>query len=89
MAERNIEALGVEFTVDTEKLGGWHVFNLLKQAQSVTNSYEQVAALLEIACYITGLDEQEFVERCGGEDAPVQNIVATATEIITKAYPKN
>lgn len=80
---------GIEFDVLTEKLGGWHVFNLLKKTRQVEDDYEKVSALIEIACYITGLSEDEFVEKCGGEDAPIAVIVGVATELIQEAYPKN
>ena len=89
MAGRDIEVMGIEFAVNTEKLSGWHVFNLLKKAKTVTDDYERVSAVIEIACYITELDEAEFIERCGGDDAPVQTVVQVATELIAAAYPKN
>lgn len=89
MAERNIEVQGIPFHVETKKLSGWHVFNLLKKAKLAFDDYEKVSALVEIACYITGLSEDEFVEKCGGEDAPIQVVVSIATELISEAYPKN
>lgn len=83
------EVRGIVFDVADEKLGGWHVFTLLKKTQQVDNDYEKVSTLLEIACYITGLSESEFVEKCGGDDAPIAVIVGVATELIQAAYPKN
>ena len=83
------EVMGIGFDVITEKLTGWHVFNLLKKTRIALDDYEKVAALIEIACYITGLEEQEFIEKCGGDDVPVADVVAIATGLITQAYPKN
>ena len=34
MAERKYEIMGIEFEVIPEKLGGWHVFNLLKAVKT-------------------------------------------------------
>ena len=90
MAKRNkVEANGVSFAVIPERLSGWHVFKLMKDAQTAQNDYERVSLLVEIACYLTGLSEEAFVDKCGGEDAPIENVVATATELISAAYPKN
>lgn len=89
MAERTIEVSGIEFSVKPERLSGWHVFNLLKRAKSSEDDYDKVSALVEIACYITGLSEDGFVAKCGGDDAPIQTVVSVATELISAAYPKN
>lgn len=87
--ERNYTINGVDFTVNADKLSGWHVFNLLKKAKTADNDYEQVSALVEIACYICDLSEDEFIEKCGGDDTHIQTIVSIATELISQAYPKN
>lgn len=89
MAERKYEVMGIEFEVIPEKLGGWHVFNLLKAVRTCEDDFDKVSALMEIACYITGMSEDEFVQKCGGDDVPVADVVGIATELITKAYPKN
>jgi len=90
MTERKkVEVNGIEFDVSTEKLAGWHVFQLLKQARQNTNDYEQIDAVMEIVTYITGLTVDEFVDMCGGEDMPITDIMQTATALIMEAYPKN
>ena len=83
------EVGGVEFVVISEKLNGWHVFGLLKKVRLEEDDFAKVDALIEIACYITGLSVDEFIAKCGGEDVPVADVVSIATELITKAYPKN
>lgn len=87
--EQTHEVQGIEFAVKPEKLNGWHVFNLLKKVRVEQDDYAKVDALIEIACYITGLSEDEFIAKCGGEDVPIADVVSIATELITKAYPKN
>ena len=88
MAKR-VEVNGIGFDVLEDKLGGWHVFNLLKEVRTADDDYSRVAKLIEICCYVTGLQESEFVDKCGGEDAPISDVVQTAVDLITEAYPKN
>ena len=88
MAKR-IEVNGKTFDVQESKIAGWHVFDLLKKTRQTDDDYERVALLLEVACYITGLQESEFLDKCGGEDAPIVDVVQTAVGLITEAYPKN
>ena len=88
MAKR-IDVNGLAFDIDEQKLGGWHVFQLLKNVRTIEDDYEKVSLLLEIACYITGLTEDEFIGKCGGEDTPIVEIVQTAVSLIQEAYPKN
>lgn len=88
MAKR-IEVNGISFDVLEEKLGGWHVFNLLKDVRTSDDDYNRVAKLIEVCCYITGLDENGFIEKCGGDDTPITDVVQTAVDLITEAYPKN
>lgn len=86
---KTVEVEGVEFSVIAEKLGGWHVFNLLREVRTADDDYAKVSILLEIACYITGMTEDEFISACGGDDAQVSQVVSIATGLITQAYPKN
>jgi hypothetical protein len=88
MAKR-IEVNGLAFDVDEKKLGGWHVFQLLKNVRAIDDDYEKVTLLLEIVCYITDTSEAEFIGKCGGEDAPLVDVVQTAVSLIQEAYPKN
>ena len=90
MAERKqYEVQGIEFDVNADKLAGWKVFNMLKEARDADDEYDKVSAVMGIACYITECTEGEFVDKCGGEDAPVADIINVATQLIMAAYPKN
>ena len=90
MAERKtVTVNGEEFPVLTNKLGSWKVFRMLAAARKEEDEYEKAMDMLYIALFITGLSEDEFVEKCGGDDASVAQVLETAATIIAEAYPKN
>ena len=89
METERIEVGGYTFDVNREKAQGWHVFQLMRKAQTAEGDFAKMDIALEIACYITGMDQGSFVEACGGEDASPIKIMETAAELMTRALPKN
>ena len=88
MTER-VTVNGIEFPIVSDRLGSWRTFGLLRDARMADDDYAKADSLMGIACYITGLDEGAFVEKCGGVDAPVSDVLTCAAEVIKEAYPKN
>ena len=88
MTER-IEVNGVEFDILTERLNSWKAFQIMRDARATEDDYERTSALMEVTCYITGLDESEFIDKCGGADTSIMDVFKFVSEIIKAAYPKN
>ena len=83
------DVLGVEFEVIKERIGSWHVFQLFQEAQKAADDYGKIDAVMSIACYITDLQPDEFIGKCGGEDAQLTRVLEIASTLISAAYPKN
>ena len=90
METERVKVEGITFNVNKDRLGGWHAFKLLSKAnEGGENNFAIVDAFLELACYITGLTEDDFIKKCGGEDVQVQRIIEIIVELVKRAYPKN
>lgn len=83
------EVLGVEFDVNKERVGSWRMFQLFQAAQKSVDDFDKIDAVMSIACYITDMTADEFIEKCGGEDAPLTKVLEIASTLISEAYPKN
>lgn len=83
------EVCGVEFEVIKERIGSWHVFQLFQEAQKTVDDFGKIDAVMKIACYITDSTPEEFIAKCGGEDAPLTNVLEIASTLIAESYPKN
>lgn len=89
MEQKSIEIGGAQFEVDAAKLGSWRVFNMLKKVRTSEDDFGRVDLLMEIACYITGLELDAFIEKCGGDEASAEHVISLASKLIMAAYPKN
>ena len=83
------EVKGIWFDVNKQRVGSWHMFQLFQRAQKAADDFDKIDAVMSIACYITNLEPDEFIERCGGEDAPLTDVLEIASNLIAAAYPKN
>ena len=88
MEQRTVEIEGIEFTIDTSKLGTWRSFNIVKKAYAANDDYQRIDSLIEIACYITDLTEQELIEKCGGDEVSLERVVTVVSQLIAETYPK-
>lgn len=83
------EVSGVEFDVIKERIESWRAFQLFKTVQQAEDNVVKIDAVMEIACYITDMQLDEFIDKCGGVDVPIMKIIETASTLIAQAYPKN
>lgn len=83
------EVQGRQFEVAKQRIGSWRAFQLLKEAEQAEDIYGKIDAVMSIACYITDMQIDEFIEHCGGEDTPMTDVLQIASELVAAAYPKN
>ena len=90
MEERiEVEVRGVKVSVEVKKLKSWKAFRTVSKLESDASDFEKVDAALSFVSYVAGMDEDEIVQACGGDDAPVDAVIGFVTDVIAGCYPKN
>lgn len=88
-SHREVDGLG--FEVDEKRLKSWRALRMMRGivAGGGEFSVEALDAMLGFIAYTTDLDEDAIVEHCGGDEAPMEDVVALVARIAAEIYPKN
>ena len=87
---RPVTVQGVEVHVDDSKAASWKAFKMVGVISDPDAAVTaKMQAMFDLIGYVTDTDEDEIVERCGGDDASVQNVMEFATALVAEAVPKN
>lgn len=85
------EVDGLSFEVDERRMRSYRALRLMRAivAQDGEFSVEALDAMIAFIEYVTDLDEDAIVEHCGGDEAPMEAVVALVARICAGLYPKN
>lgn len=85
------EVDGLAFEVDEARLKSWRALRMMRGivANGGEFSVEALDAMLAFIAYTTDLDEDAIVEHCGGEEAPMEDVVSLVAKVSAEIYPKN
>lgn len=85
------EVDGLAFEVDEKRLKSWRALRMMRGivGNGEGFSVEALDAMLGFIAYVTDLDEDAIVEHCGGDEAPMEDVVALVARIAAEIYPKN
>ena len=86
---RTVDIEGLAVTVYPEKAKTWKAYRILSDAMHSPDDMKRFDSLLALVEYVTDVDEGAIIEHCGGDDAPIEDVVRIASKIVAECTPKN
>lgn len=89
MAKANtVEINGHELTIDEQARNSWAMFDIICEIGTDFDQTKmpQAFRLIELCC---GVDKDEFIEICGGEKTPYDEVLANIAAVFAAIVPKN
>lgn len=83
------EIRGHEVEIDENAAKSWKAYKLFRSFERAENDFDKGDVALALAELFTGLDADAVAGLCGGDSAPVEDVLGFAAEIIAAAIPKN
>lgn len=87
-ATRTVDVGGLIVHVDTERCKSWKAFRIMS---GINGEFDisTLSAMFDLIELVTDVDEDKIVEHCGGDDASLEAVAKTVSEIVAECYPKN
>lgn len=83
------EIRGHKVEIDENAAKSWKAYKLFRSFERAESDFDKGDVALELAELFTGLDADAIAALCGGDSAPVEEVLGFTSEVIAAAIPKN